>query len=61
MLTVVSISKGKIVPMYAMNMKFVSTERGSGTQKIGGWASPTAGFGMFKGKKNVLLLLDIKP
>jgi hypothetical protein len=42
-------------------MKFTSMERGSGTRQIGGWVSPRAGFDMIKGKKNVLLLLEIKP
>ena len=61
LLTVISICKGKVVPVYAMNMNFTTTERGSGTHQIGGWASPRPGFEMFTGKKNILLLLEIKP
>jgi hypothetical protein len=44
-----------------MNMRFTSTERDSGTQQTGGWVSPRADFDMFKAKKNVLCLLEIKP
>jgi hypothetical protein len=44
-----------------MNMNFTSTERGSGTHQTGGWVSPRPGFEMFTGKKNILLLLEIKP
>jgi hypothetical protein len=61
LLTVISISKGKRVPLYAMNMNFTTTKRGSGTHQTGGWVSPRPGFKMFTGKKNILLLLEIKP